>query len=312
MIFARGVTPEQRAEAYVRQSNGHWQPEAGQRAESELLPADAPDAETRGETRIIPLSRFRFGPRLVQDTSDGSTTVFVRGPLDGFWGFDANRMAERLDEVEPTSILLDVATPGGYTEQAALVYGDMVRRRDAGVPINARASGIVASAGTTLFAVGAERSALPSANFMVHAPYFLAFHFVSRQGVKRFSAYVERLLGTEEARMEAMFRASGIAREQIRAWLDDDEDHWMTPREAFDAGLVTEEPPADSEEPPADSEEPEDNGEGEHPTAPGEASEAKNETQDNEPPAPLSVAVRTMRFGRMKAAIDASEEEEKE
>ena len=169
MLIFDDVPPGTRRLQYERQTQGRMlvpNPETG---------AEAPEANDR----VIPLSRYRYGPRIVM--SGDTATVHVTGPLDSYWGFEAARMSETLDALEFQRVVLQVATPGGYVEEAARVYADLTARKDAGIRVDSVAAGFVASAGIPLFAVGQTRTALPGAGFMAHAPYVLAFAAMGRR-----------------------------------------------------------------------------------------------------------------------------------
>ena len=226
MLIFDDVPPGTRRLQYERQTQGRMlvpNPETTQEA------AEAND-------RVIPLSRYRYGPRIVM--AGDTATVHVTGPLDSYWGLEAARLGEVLDTLDFQRIVLQVATPGGYVEEAARIYADMTARKDKGIRVDSVAAGFVASAGIPLFAVGETRTALPGAGFMAHAPYVLAFAAMGRRSVAKFARQIETMLAAEEDRIEGMLVLGGISQRQAQEWHDGD-DHWMTATEAHEAGLLT-------------------------------------------------------------------------
>lgn len=259
MIVIGNVTPAQRAEVYRAQSADQWQcpsildgpdgPQPGRAgAEADLAASMArslnADGQAAGETRMIPLSNWRYGPRIVM--RDSVATVHIVGPMDGFFGFNADRMTEILDWLDPSEIMLDIATPGGYTEQAFRTVLDMERRKADGVPVNTRAGGLVASAGTIVFAVGTERTAPAGASFMAHAPMILALSILNRRNLEPTRARHDAYLQNVEAAMAAIWYGADVSVGHVEQWLDG-EDHWMTPGEALEAGLATDAPGSEPE-----------------------------------------------------------------
>ena len=204
--------------------------------------ARLPGGEAQGQRRVIPLSRYLYGPRVTVD-AENRATVYVRGPLDRFWGFDPQKMGEVLDRIAPVSITLDIATPGGLVEQALQTFADFQARQAAGVPVTARASGTVASAGVAMFSVASERTAATGAAFMAHAPYVALYAAVNRARLDGLRTEIHRALEVSESRMAATYRAAGINDDTIEAW-HDGSDHWLTPDEAHASGLLTAAPDA--------------------------------------------------------------------
>ena len=219
-------------------------------------PGDGVAARLEGRQQVISLSRVLYGPRITVDT-ENNATVYVRGPLDRFWGFNPQKMGEVLDRIEPRSITLDIATPGGLIEQALQTFADFRHRAAAGVPVSARASGTVASAGVAMFAAADTRSASVGSAFMAHAPYVALYAAINRARLPGLQSELHRALEVSEGRMAATYKAAGISDETIAAW-HDGSDHWFSPEEAHTAGLLTSAPatPNDAPTPASEAEAP--------------------------------------------------------
>ena len=257
MIFQRGVTAEQRAAYYERISGGAWTAppidvvaQATEDVEAGELPAML--AETRAaddRDGTYRLSAYRAGPRIVM--ADGRATVHIVGPLDGFFGYNADRMAHFLDALSPTAIDVAVATPGGYLEQAFKTYADLRRRAVAGVPVNSAATGLVASAGLVVFAAGAERSAPVASRFMAHASHIAVFAMLNRKVLAAVRDDLDAVLQSGDEGQGDVYRAAGVAADTVEAWLDGD-DHWLSRGDAEAAGLVTQ-PTGEAGDPQGDT-----------------------------------------------------------
>ena len=236
---ADNIPVAERLRYYERCAGGHMviqEPE-------QVTPDDQPlEDRVEGNRRFIRLGRFRGSSRLAIDSDANTARLFVRGPIDEYWGFDSERAVDMVEQINPGSLTIDMATPGGFVEEASTFWAGMRRLAEGGMPINAVASGLVASAGIPMFSVGEERSAAASATFMAHAPYIFAFALLNRARAQQLALDVAARLGREEERINLMLTERGISDETARLWMNGS-DHWLTPGEARASGLLTVDPP---------------------------------------------------------------------
>lgn len=258
MLFTNDVTPAQRQAAYAQHAAGAWTPPP--RADLTEQVAATPDISAEGQS--IPLSFFTYGPRIRHD-GEGNATLHIAGPMDGFWGYNSLKMSEVMDAIDAKtplkSVLIDLATPGGRAEEAFRTVLDMQARRERGVTVNTRAAGIVASAGTVVYAMGKRRSAPAGARFMAHAPYLSGSLAFNRASSQRLFADMDKWLSTTEAAMRDIYALAGIPGETLDGWMDG-RDHWMTPSEANEAGLANDTPEDDDDAGQEDKPQPNDTG----------------------------------------------------
>ena len=218
MIFDTDVDAGRRAAEYARQSQGTWLP-----------PGDMSTAE--GRTTM--LRHVERGPRVT--VKGDKATVYITGPMDSYFGFDAARMATALDAADGLrEIDLAIASPGGFVETAFQTYADIRARADAGVTVSSRAIGMVASAATIPFMAGDERTSPIGGSFMAHAPYVVAIAAFNRHRVRELDGYLEHV----EAAMRQIYEHRGITADQVFNWFDG-RDHFMLPTEAARQGLLT-------------------------------------------------------------------------
>ena len=239
MLFrADNIPVEERARLYALWSNGMWAVDEPEAVTEEGAPLED---RVEGNRRFIRLSRYRNGPRLAYDGDANTARLFVRGPIDSYWGFDAERAVDILEGVNPASVVVDLATPGGLVEEASTFWAGMRRLAEDGMGVDSVASGLVASAGMPMMTVGEKRSAVASANFMAHAPYVFSLAVLNRAKAASLAQDVGIRLAREEDRLILMMTERGVGQASARRWMDG-RDHWLSPSEAYEAGVLTVEP----------------------------------------------------------------------
>jgi ATP-dependent Clp protease, protease subunit len=160
-----------------------------------------------------------------------SRTVLLFGVINDMTAADTVRrlIALSADSSEPIDIL--VSSPGGHLESGEAIH-DVIKFVEA--PINMIGTGWVGSAATHVYlAVPRERRfCLPSTRFLIHQPSGGA------GGRASDIAIAAREIVKARERI-----AQVIARESYRSLAqvleDIDRDHWMSPDEAIEYGLVS-------------------------------------------------------------------------
>ena len=179
------------------------------------------------------------GPRVVMD-DDGTATVHVVGPMDGFFGFSAARMGAALDRHNPRRIILAVASPGGFVEEGLQVHADMRARAARGVTVEAEARGLVGSIAVAAFMGADTRRAAIGGRFMVHAARVLFAGNVSMPMVAALMRDIEAVTKPADDAQRRVWEAGGVSAATAKAWLSSDRDTWLDPAAARAAGLLTE------------------------------------------------------------------------
>lgn len=170
-------------------------------------------------------------PSFLEEKAFKSRTVFIFGTINDKAAQDTARRLVALasDSDEPINIL--VSSPGGHLESGDAIH-DIIKFIE--VPVNMIGTGWVGSAATHVFlaAPSERRFCLPNTRFLIHQPSGGA------GGQATDIAIQAREIIKARERI-----ASVIARETRRplerVLVDIERDHWMSPTEAVDYGLVS-------------------------------------------------------------------------
>ncbi len=136
-----------------------------------------------------------------------------------------------LDSQSPDPIRIFINTPGGSADDGFAIF-DMIRFIRA--PVVNICIGLNASAGTIiLLAVPKEqRLAMPNARLMIHQPSGGA-----RGRASDIEITAEELLKLRDRANEIIAKECGRTVEQVQE--DTNRDHWLSPEEARDYGLIS-------------------------------------------------------------------------
>ncbi|HEX6705301.1 MAG TPA: ATP-dependent Clp protease proteolytic subunit [Albitalea sp.] len=160
-----------------------------------------------------------------------SRTVFLFGTItDASAGETARRLiALAADSNAPIDVL--VSSPGGHLESGDAIH-DIVRFIDA--PVNMIGTGWVGSAATHVFlaAPRERRFCLPHTRFLIHQPSGGAGGPASDIAIQ-----AREIVRARERIARVIARETGRPLERVLA--DIERDHWMSPEEALDYGLVS-------------------------------------------------------------------------
>ena len=160
-----------------------------------------------------------------------SRTVFIFGAItDATAGDTARRLiALAADSDAPINLL--VSSPGGHLESGDAIH-DIVRFIDA--PVNMIGTGWVGSAATHVYlAVPRERRfCLPHTRFLIHQPSGGAGGAASDIAIQ-----AREIIKARERLAQVIARETGRPLDRVLA--DIERDHWMSPEEAVDYGLVS-------------------------------------------------------------------------
>ena len=158
-------------------------------------------------------------------------TVFLFGAItDAVAGDTARRLiALAADSSAPINVL--VSSPGGHVESGDAIH-DIVRFID--TPVNMIGTGWVGSAATHVYlaAPRERRFCLPNTRFLIHQPSGGAGGAASDIAIQ-----AREILRARRRIAEVIARETG--RPLDRVLVDIERDHWMSPGEAIDYGLVS-------------------------------------------------------------------------
>ena len=169
--------------------------------------------------------------QLTEQLALDSRFVLIFGEIDDVM---ARRTCERLILLAQKSdapIHLLVSSPGGHVESGDAIH-DMIRFVRA--PVTTIGSGWVASAGTHIFlaAPKARRVCLPNTRFMIHQPSGGAGGRASDIAIQ-----AREIIKTRERMARLIARETGQKLDKVL--VDIERDHWMSPEEAIEYGIVS-------------------------------------------------------------------------
>jgi ATP-dependent Clp protease protease subunit len=160
-----------------------------------------------------------------------SRTVLLFGVINDMTAADIVRrlIALSAESFEPIDIL--VSSPGGHLESGEAIH-DIIKFVEA--PINMIGTGWVGSAATHVYlAVPRERRfCLPATRFLIHQPSGGAGGRASDIAIA-----AREIVKARERIAQVIARESNRSYEQVIE--DIDRDHWMSPDEAIEYGLVS-------------------------------------------------------------------------
>ena len=169
--------------------------------------------------------------QLTEQLALDSRFVLIFGEIDDVM---ARRTCERLILLAQKSdapIHLLVSSPGGHVESGDAIH-DMSRFVRA--PVTTSGRGWVASAGTHIFlaAPKARRECLPNTRFMIHQPSGGAGGRASDIAIQ-----AREIIKTRERMARLIARETGQKLDKVL--VDIERDHWMSPEEAIEYGIVS-------------------------------------------------------------------------
>lgn len=158
-------------------------------------------------------------------------TVFLFGTITDATAGDTARRLIALAADSPAPISVLVSSPGGHVESGDAIH-DIVRFIEA--PVNMIGTGWVGSAATHVYlaAPRERRFCLPNTRFLIHQPSGGAGGPASDIAIQ-----AREILRARRRIGEVIARETG--RPLDRVLVDIERDHWMSPDEAIDYGLVS-------------------------------------------------------------------------
>ncbi|MDB5998591.1 MAG: Clp protease [Rhizobacter sp.] len=182
------------------------------------------------ETPQAPQAADPHSPFL-EEKAFKSRTVFVFGSITDAVASETARRLVALAADSDAPINLLVSSPGGHLESGDAIH-DIIRFID--VPVNMIGTGWVGSAATHVYlSVPRERRfCLPNTRFLIHQPSGGAGGQASDIAIQ-----AREILKARERIAAVIARETGRPLERVL--LDIERDHWMSPSEAVDYGLVS-------------------------------------------------------------------------
>mgnify|MGYP006274867533 FL=1 len=175
-------------------------------------------------------SADRETPNFIEKQLFKKRHVLITGGIDDKI---ARATCERLlalasESNEPINVF--VSSPGGHVESGDMIH-DMIRFVDC--PVRTIGSGWVASAGALIFVAADKenRLCLPNTRFLLHQPSGGMGGSASDVAIQ-----AEQIIKMRERLNRIFAEATGQPLAQIEK--DTDRDHWLTPQEALDYGLL--------------------------------------------------------------------------
>lgn len=188
--------------------------------------------EAVSEQRKAQALLFGFGDPdpLVVVSEDGRAEVDLFGPIDPWFGVDAWQLAKELRAADVDEIVMRVDSPGGFVDDAILIYNSLVDHK---ADVEIIVESVAASAASLLVQAGDRRVMNRAAEMMVHAPWSWA------AGDAAFLRETADWLDTQTERTAELYAArSGTS---VQHWVEVMQgEQWYSAAEAVDAGLADE------------------------------------------------------------------------
>ena len=200
-------------------------------------------AVTLDWTALVDDNMPDVGPPMVTGQPDADRlNITLRGVIGS--DITAAKVQELLTALlmEQKTVRVDIASKGGDIDEASQIVA-LLADLPSDVSVHTRAVGVVASAATLLLAAGDKRTAVPQARIMVHGPHLGIAAVISYASVDDDFKRIKAVLEAGYGMMRATYSAAGIKAETIDGWLNSSTDVWLTPAEAKEAGLLTDDEP---------------------------------------------------------------------
>lgn len=177
------------------------------------------------ETAIDPRSAF------LEEKAFQSRTVFIFGTITDSLASETARRLIALAAHSKAPIDVLISSPGGHVESGDAIH-DIVRFIRA--PVRMIGTGWVGSAATHVFlaAPRERRFCLPNTRFLIHQPSGGAGGQASDIAIQ-----AREIIRMRQRIAQVIARETGRPLERVQA--DIERDHWMSPQEAIDYGLVS-------------------------------------------------------------------------
>ena len=189
--------------------------------------------------RNSPKSRDIYGNVKVEKTgkiySMETNTLHINGIIDDWFGVSADEVSEALAEMDDSQPLKVVINSDGGLVFEAIAIHNMIA--DWPSAVTTHVTSMAASAATTIFMVGDERTMSDNAEFMIHHPWTIAMG-----NAPEFRGVADHLDRTAEKIIDMYDRKSNLERDEINALMHGPEGTdgtYMTATETVEAGFAT-------------------------------------------------------------------------
>lgn len=161
---------------------------------------------------------------------EDSTTIYLYDAIDydPYWGFTSGMMAEILDQIETSRILLRINSPGGDVFEARTM-STLLGQHSAQVDVSI--DGLAASAATTVACAGDSRQIAAGGFYMIHKAWML-----SVGNADDFRAAVAELDAVDLAIAEEYSRLTAMGVDEAMEYMA--AETWFSAQEALDLGFV--------------------------------------------------------------------------
>jgi len=169
--------------------------------------------------------------QFLEEKAFKSRTIFVFGSITDATAADTARRLVALAAESSAPINMLVSSPGGHLESGDAIH-DIIRFID--VPVNMIGTGWVGSAATHVYlSVPRDRRVcLPNTRFLIHQPSGGAGGQATDIAIQ-----AREIIKARERIAIVIARETGRPLERVLS--DIERDHWMSPEEAIDYGLVS-------------------------------------------------------------------------
>lgn len=163
----------------------------------------------------------------VNSEDSNKATIYIYDAI-GFFGIEANRLVQDIDQLEADEITLRINSPGGDVFDGAAIYNALERHP---ATIHAHIDGIAASMASLIALAGDTVEMAENAFYMIHKPWSMALGTADD-----FRSEADLLDKIEGTAVGVYAKRSGMSNEEITGLLA--AETWYTADEAKEAGFI--------------------------------------------------------------------------
>lgn len=161
------------------------------------------------------------------ESNKGEATIYIYDAI-GFFGIEAQKLVQEIDQLEATDITLRINSPGGDVFDGAAIYNAFDRHP---AKVHVKIDGVAASMASLIALAGDDIEMSDNAFYMIHKPWSMVLG--SADDMRQEAVLLDKI---ESTAVGIYAKRSGMTDEQIRGLLA--AETWYTAEEAMDAGFI--------------------------------------------------------------------------
>lgn len=161
------------------------------------------------------------------ESDEGEATIYIYDAI-GFFGIEAQKLVQEIDQLEATDITLRINSPGGDVFDGAAIYNAFDRHP---AKVHVKIDGVAASMASLIALAGDDIEMSENAFYMIHKPWSIVIG--SADDMRSEAGLLDKI---ESTAVGVYAKRSGMTDEEIRGLLA--AETWYTAEEAMDAGFI--------------------------------------------------------------------------